>query len=395
MFQDDEQHIYYNAKIDNPIDGQSVQSSLSTVYNKQTQPILRRQSNYEMAVESWAVRCKLPVFVCPIKAGATGAHINVTPFVVNYRYVTPGGVETNYPFTIIYQPDLYATRADTPFPKKPSENNGLQDFDTNPDYYNVNSIERFVNMVNHGLKSAYVLFNAVHGGLHASEVFIKFDPITRLFSLIYPYSYVSAVGVTSVGMDALLYKYFDSIPASFNAYDSAGMDYVLTLIAKPGRDNSYSLGNHYAGAVTNPTTNPPSHLISTQESDSRHLWSNVKHVLITSSSINMRNEYMPVSSYPQEIIKRIENPFNQSKLSVISYIDYVQSGPEGKWSTNLSRDISHQPKVYKWVDLVGDSELNNVQIEFHIVMEDGRIVPMNLPRSGEANLKLVFRKKRF
>ena len=392
MFQDEEEHIYYNVKIGNPIDG-SVQASANCVYNKQTQPILRRQSNYEMAVESWAVRCKLPVFVCPIKAGATGTHINVTPFVVNYRYVI-GGVETNYPFTIIYEPDLYATRTDTPFPLKPSENNGLQDFDTNPDYYNVNSIERFVNMVNHGLKSAYVLFNAVHGGLHASEVFIKFDPVTKLFSLIYPYSYITAVGTTSVGMDALLYKYFDSIPASFNAYDSSGMDYVLTLIAKPGRDNSYSLGNHYAGAVTNPTTNPPSHLISTQESDSRHLWSNIKHVLITSSSINMRTEWMPISSFPQEIIKRQENAFNQSKLSVISYIDYTQGGPEGKWSTNLTRDIAHTPKVYKWIDLVGDSELNNIQIEFSIIMEDGRIVPMSLPKSA-SNLKLVFRKKHF
>lgn len=389
----DHEHIYYNIKIDNPLDNITNQVSTECVYNKQTQNILPRQSDYEVAVDSWAVRANMPVFVCPIQTGALSTNINLTPFTVNYRYTTvPGGVVTNFPVAVTFQPDVFATNK--PLPLAPNANNGLQDFNTNPEYYDVNSIESFVVMVNFAFIAAYNAFNAVHPGIHTEPVHIQFDERTKLFSLVYPFSMIGALsgGITRVGMDVMLYKYFDSLPAAFNDYDSIGMDYELTLIQKPGGQNQYSYGNHYAGAVPVPTTNPPAYLISNQEYSSIHLWNNIKHVLITSSSISVRNEYMPFSNFPTEIVKRDINTFNQNKKSVISYIDYDLALPHAV-STTLNRDLVYRPHISKFIDLVSDDQLNNIQVEFSLVMEDGRIVPVNLPKTGTATLSLLFRKK--
>ena len=43
--------------------------------------------------------------------------------------------------------------------------------------------------------------------------------------------------------------------------------------------------------------------------------------------------------------------------------------------------------------MVGDSPLNNIDLEFSVVTDDGRISKMSLPRDGQANIKLKFRKK--
>ena len=394
QYDDDHEHIYYNIKIDNPQDNITNSATQNCVYNKQTQNILPKQSDYEMAVDSFSVRARLPVFVCPIQTGAAATNRDLTPFIVNYRYTTvPGGVITNFPTTILYLPDVYATSSNRPPPLSPNNNNGLQDFSTNPDYYNINSIERFVEMVNSAFQSSYNAFNAAHPGVNAERVFIQFDDRTKLFSLVYPFSMIGAAsgGVTTIGMDAMLYKYFDSLPAAFNAYDSNGMDYELTLVQKPGQQNNYSYGNHYAGVVPVPTISPPAYLISNQESDSRHLWNNIKHVLVTSSSISVRSEYMPFSNFPTEIIKRDVNTFNQNKKSVIAYIDYSILSP--KTSTTLHRDLLYHPKINKWIDLISDDQLNNINCEFSLVFEDGRVTPLNLPKTATATLDLLFRKK--
>ena len=415
-------NIYYNIRIDNEIDGVDNSASLSCTYEKQTQSILDRQSDYKLAVKSWNIRARLPVFMVTINQG-TNTDINLTPFRVNFSYTT-GGATTNYPTTLLWVPDfafnaLNPARA-TPLPKSPNDNNGIQDLMTSPQYYYCNSYQKWVDIINTALLTSYNAFNAAHAGIHASAPHVQYDNRTGLFSIIGELSY--AVGAGGIGtnkayvsFDALLYKYIDSIPADFNGFNQPnGADYTIAFQQSLGGSNAWSLGNHYAGKVVNATTNPPSHIIMEQETDCRFLWSNIKQILIVSDSLNVRSEFMPSIDFPQQLNQQsvIPNPdvldpsnptsitgnintFNLQKKSVISYIDYNYASPTTFNQSSIHRDIFYEPRYEKYIDLVGDEPLNNISIEIFFETEDGFILPLNIPNKSNVNVKLHFKRKFF
>ena len=63
--------------------------------------------------------------------------------------------------------------------------------------------------------------------------------------------------------------------------------------------------------------------------------------------------------------------FNLNKKSVISYIDYNYASPSKSTQSSLHRDIFYKPTFYKWIDLIGDSPLNNLNLEIFFQTEDG------------------------
>ena len=396
----DKENIYYNVRIDNQIDDVDNSASLDCVYDQQTQNIINKQSDYKMAIESWNIRAKLPIFIATIKQG-TNTDINAMPYSVCYSYTT-GGVTTNYQTFLNWQPDEAFSAGNPnrtlPLPKNPAENNGIQDIYTNPNYYYCNSFIKMINIMNLALTISFNNFNAIHPGIVTEQVWIQYDPRTGLLSMIGNLEYAVGLGGDGtlkpfVSVDALLYKFIDSIPADFNGYNNAnGKDYTILFEQKPGNSNAWARGNHYAGAVPNPQTIPPDYLIMEQESDCRSLWSNIKQIIITSNSINVREEYMPLITFPQQLIKN-PSTFNLNRKSIISYIDYNYGSPQTVLQTSTHRDIFYKPHFYKWIDLVGDSGLNNINIEIFFETEDGFIIPLSIPNKASVNVKMVFRKK--
>jgi hypothetical protein len=152
-----------------------------------------------------------------------------------------------------------------------------------------------------------------------------------------------------------------------------------------------------------------------QEVDCKYLWSNIKQIIITSNSINVRSEFMPQIEFPQQLSQQntIPNPnpnpllpstsitsdvnsFNLDKKSIISYTDYNYASPNPMSQTALSsthRDIFYTPRFYKWIDLIGDSSLNNINIQMFFETEDGFILPLQIPNKASVNVKMVFRRK--
>ena len=95
----DRQHLYYNVRIDNPIDDLDNSPSENCVYNKQTGVILKQQSDYELAIQSWSIRANLPIFIATIEQG-TNTNINLMPFSITFTYTT-GGISYNYQKSLI------------------------------------------------------------------------------------------------------------------------------------------------------------------------------------------------------------------------------------------------------------------------------------------------------
>ena len=385
----DENYIYYNVRIDNPIDGVDNSTSPTCVYNKQTQNILEKQSDYQIAVDNWSVRCQLPVFIATIKQG-TNTDINAMPFSVCYSY---GG--DDFKTDLVWTPEpasLVSTVV--PLPKSPFNNNGIQDLLTNPTYYWATKYYTMVKIINTALKTSYTAFNVAHPGIHAKECWLQYDERTGLFGVVSETGYATGANKAEVFVDALLYKYLDTIQAKFHGYNQPNAkEYQIDFELKEGNFNSWALGNRYAGEVPNPATTPPAYIIMNQESDARFLWSNIKSILISSNSIGVRNTYMPFAKFPQQITNKDFTNFNQSKKSVISYVDYNYASPSFSTQSTLHRDIFYTPKVYRWQDLISNSPLNNIHLEVQYVTEDGFILPMNLPNKASCEISLVFRKK--
>lgn len=392
----DNEHVYYNLSIDNAFDGVNNATTRDCVYEKQTPNILQKQSDYELAVDSWQVRAQLPIFICNIKEGVLATNRNATPFSVCYEFTT-GGVTTRFVSELIWIPDpKFLDATEGPLPKPPSQNNGIQDLLTNPGYYWATKYNTMVKMINTALATAYGLFNAAHPGIHAAAAYLQYNAQTGLFSMCGLTSYATGANPAKVFVNTQLYKYLDTIPARFYGFNRpSGCEYQIDFELRTNESNGWVAGNPDAGVVPNPLTTPPLLVIMEQETDSRNLWNNITQILITSNSISVRDEYLPYRNKPQQIANRDFDQFNQSKRSVLSYLDYNATLASEQVKSSLSRDIRYSPKYRKYIDLVSNDPLNNINVEIFYVIDGVSILPLNLPINGSADIGLFFRKKNY
>tara|TARA_R110002072_G_scaffold209146_1_gene366720 strand:- start:5474 stop:6652 length:1179 start_codon:yes stop_codon:yes gene_type:complete len=375
MLRDESEHIYYDIRLENAFDGTDSSASSNATYNKQTSNILSRQSDYELAVSFWSLRGQIPIFVCPILEGNNN-NINDTPFGVCFSF---GGVD--YSQRIIYAPD---STFNAPLPTSPLNNNGVQD--NLSTYYYIYTFQLFITMINTALTASYIAFNAVNGGIHASAPQFQYDAETGLISLIAERSY-SQAGGASVNVNALLFNYIEGIRVNFNGYNQPNFkDFNFIFTEEPFNKLGF-------GIPPNVVTNPPSHNKYTQEYDVRYLWANVKSILITSSSINTRDEYLPETINPNFINQNRNNAFNPNSRTVISYYDIFLDSNGGN-GANWRQYLYYEPKIYKWTDLMSDSPLNNINIEIFIQLTSGELLPLSIPCQAVATIKLLFRKKK-
>ena len=375
MLRKDNEHIYYNIRIDNQSTPTNSSASPHTIFNKQTDNILSKQSDYELAVGFWSLRAQIPIFVCPVLEG-NNPNINDTPYGVCLSIGTD-----NYPVRIIYSPDSIFT-ADQ-LPKPPSQNNGVQD--NSSTYYFIYTFQKFIELINIALTTSYNQFNVAHPGIHSTAPQFQYDSLTGLISLICERSY-SQGGGSTVNVNALLFNFIEGIRVNFNGYNQPNFkDFNFILDELPFNQLGFSI-------PPNTITNPPLYNKYSQEYDLRYLWCNVKSILITSSTISARGEYLPSSENPN-FLNKIDNSFLPNTRSVISYYDIFLDSSGGN-GANWRQYLYYDPKIYKWIDLKSDAPLNNINIEIFIQLSTGELLPLMIPSDSVATIKLLFRKKK-
>lgn len=395
--EDNREHIYYNVRYNNAFNGVDSSASNNTAINITTSNILEKQSDYECAVDYWSIRGQIPVMIMKINAG-TNTDINATPYGFCFRY---GGID--YAQNIIYTSD----QAVPNLPRSPNDNNGIQDLTNN--YYYIYTFQKFIDLMNTAMEGAYTAFNAVNAGIHSSAPFFQYEEKTGLISLIAEYSYSSGnVGnKAEVFVNSLLFNYVESIKVLFLGYNQANnKDFKFDFTLRKGNSLGYAI-------PPNAITNPPDHIILSQEYDLRYLWCDIKQIIITSSSISTREEYLPSSVNPQafNLVKRappitifppppfnnvnsislLNNEFNPTKKTVLSFFD-IDLTTEAN-TVSWRQYIKYDPKIKKYMDLVNDSPLNQVNIEVNMITGDGTILPLQVPSEAQFNIKFQFRKK--
>lgn len=378
------EHIYFNSRIDNIYGGDETPKLCSS--NQKTGIILDKQKNYEMAITFFRCNGDIPIFFCPIEEGSN-TDINRTNYGVCFNYDG-----NDYPSRLQF---TFEGTVGAPFnyPKAPNDNNGTQDFSTG--YYGIYTFQHFINMTNTALLNAYNAFNTAHPGIHNSAPWFQYDAKTGLISLVCEFSY-SQAGSAGIFMNALLYNYYEAIRVNWSGFNQPNFkDYRFMITKMEGNQNAYALPG---ATIFVPPANP-AYLIFTQEYDTRYLWQNITSLLITSPSIQMRSEYLPSAYNPNTGntipagIKPELSTFNPNFNQVLNYFDIVYE--PGRVS--VREPIYYNPHIYKWIDLTGDSPLNQVAINVYMILNNGVVLPLYL--QSEANngfdIKFEFRKKMF
>jgi GTPase SAR1 family protein len=131
----------------------------------------------------------VPAYIFPIKNGLTQTNRNLSPFKIRFEYYNAGAFFI-YGLTkdIIFQSQVLDQ-----LPKPPSQNGGLQDFETAPFYYYVYDVAWMLKIFNDNIKATYQEFctNLLGFGVSLDTAlypFYTYNFSSRLFSLNFPIS---------------------------------------------------------------------------------------------------------------------------------------------------------------------------------------------------------------
>jgi hypothetical protein len=373
------EHTYINARIDNIYAGDETpkRATLTQKYSA----LIDKQSDYEMAVTFWNLKGELPIFICPIVEGITQNNIDLTPFGVCFSYAG-----NDYSAPVIYQSFSSVYGVNVPFPKPPSKNGGIQDLQTNA-YYTVYAYKDFLDMVNSAIVTAFVAFKVAHPTSPNSNVpqFV-FDPATKLISLLCDFTF-SQPGTAYFHMNDLLLNYFAGLQVEFNGYNQPNFkDYTFIIEQGAYNTNAFAV----PGDVIPTPPLLPEVLKITQDYNALYLWSNIRSVIFTSSTILSRDEVMPPVLNPNSQFAQNLNKFNPTSTNIISYYDLIEDAN----STATARQfIYYNPPIYKWIDLMGDTPLQTIQLDVYIQTTNGQLLPLFIPSNQCIDIKFLFRKK--
>ena len=132
---------------------------------------------------------QIPMYIFPIQNGKTQTNFNLSPFKIRFEYYNASGLFI-YGLT---SPIIYKSQVLDKNPLPPSQNSGLQDFQTSPLYYYVYDIDWMLNIFNSNIETAFTAFcdNLIPFGVALDNTqfpFYTYSSSTRLFSLNFPIS---------------------------------------------------------------------------------------------------------------------------------------------------------------------------------------------------------------
>lgn len=361
--------VYFNMSLENSISS-STKPILAITNQNLNVAVIPNAKEYNLAVERFSVDTSLiPIFLCPVVLGQPD--INLTPFVISIQYKALS----------VSQPLIFFTQiADALRPTPPMV---TQDFTTG--YYNVSTINHMLSVINQGFFNAA---SAMHG-LDAtfpepftskpSQPFISFNYTTNLFELIASESYVSNSGAyigISAYVNTALYNYLGLQISSINL-GSNDLNYLLNISSNYGGGEPYIY-------PTNPNVT-----YSKMVADHRAIdrWSPVSKILITSTSLQTRGEFIqPSVSYGQ--LKAIGSNSETSKIITDFEPDYYNGSIQNR---NIIQYGVTGVANYRLIEfnVSGVSEIRNFNIQFWWADNYGNIYPIYLSLGGGYSLKLA------
>lgn len=380
------QVIYPNTTIAAPSIGSG---PVDAVYDvTKTIPVLDRCSDYYCAVVRFDIPLNsVPLFIMPILPNQSNP--NKTPMILGINF---NGV--NYGSNLLY----YAKQSPSTLPV---QNQPVQVI-TN--YYYIYSYQVLIDMMNLALLLAWnisgleALFLPVPPStVVVSPPFFYYDEVTKLINLVVPSLFTEVVApATTIPIiylnDALLY-FLQSFPFFFHGYDQPfGRDYDFALtnttplagippLFPPVPSRVFPSNNQgYALFGTTPT-DPPSYYLYTQEYSVIQYWSSLRKIIITSTSIPINPEIVPVSN-------NLSSDISVSFPILTDFIPAIEFAGQ-------SRAIAYYNPTsqYRLIDMTSTAPLSKISLKIYWQDLQGNLYPLRISAGQEASVKLGFFRK--
>ena len=377
LLNSEEEHIYYDLKVANNYILTQSEKPILFQQKDECGIILDKQSDYRMAVASFALDLEIPITIMLIDSGTFQNDINLSIYSIT---ITNEATGVNYQERPVFIPDVNTQLNPTFIPKSPQDNNGLQDFSTG--YYNLFSYYAYCNIINNTFKAIQSRINADTPNAMPNAPHIVYE--NEKFSVVYPkemFNSITGDPQFTIFFNVPLALDLAGFPSALNQYDNVdGKDIRIVLI--PPND---IMARKYNPDNSNvPPSTIPAYYIMTAEFDIRYRFNSVAGLVLVSDHISVRKEYYPDSIGGSNIAV-----FNTPSLPIISSYSIIDDGG----SSYLTPQY-YEPSFYKWIDLVGDQPLNTIDIKLFFQMKRGGLKNAYIPLNSMSIIKFVFQRKR-
>lgn len=337
-------NVYLNITIDNET---NTETPYKAIYNQsRTLPILDKCSDYYMSVIRFDIPLdQVPLTIIPVIPNQPNP--NLMTLVVGITNVG------NFPENLIYIPDNTAT---VPVQDQPTQ--------VITNYYYVYNYNNVIRSANNALNAAFIAAGSPGGG---SAPIMIFDQNTQLFSFIVEDSFITS-GATIFCNEPFV-NYFDAFHWKFLTYNSViGKDYELVYDILP--NNEYP-------TVTYPIMAP--YYRFTQEYSSLANWTALRKILITSSTIPARKEFVTTTANSDVTVT----------FPIIT--DFIPPLD----TSSQSRSIAYYVPTsqYRLVDLVSENPLTNIDLQVYWQDKYGTVHQLLISQQQQLSIKIIFVRK--
>lgn len=344
MITDNGDNIYVNITIEDPDQSKRIPAEYRVT---KTIPILPKSDDYYASVIKFTIPLdEIPLLVMPIVPNQPNP--DLTPFVIG---ISTGGVD--YPFNVIYNCENGLT--------PPVQNQPKQ---VVTEYYFVFEFENLLQAINAALAQAFS-----SSSLSGNVPYFYIDVESGLINLVVDvvnFATYPATPPATIFINSSLQSYLNSFHYQYVGPSSIGKSYQFVL-SRTGNNNRI----------------PPFDPAGTQkrfiqEYTTLPLWSSLRNILLTSSSMPISSEFTSsgnsgeTTTFPiiSEFTPQIER--SGDSRSVAYYIPSAQ---------------------YRLIDLNSSTGLNTIDVKIYWQDKNSNIYPLYISRFQQANIKLGFFKK--
>jgi len=423
-------HIYLDLEIvNNDRQGSQIKTNLQFSENR-TNPILDNPSNYEMSVVRFEVdtpAVTLPIFIPLVDVDGVNNDLNKTAYTVSMAQISGSSLTNLATANVVWSPeDKTATLPKNGGVLTPTPYITSQDITTG--YYNCYNVKWWLSCVNATLDSVWKQVSGATTSNNSPSLVV--DDGTNLITLLTPFSQsptpinfaVSEDKVNGSGLpiylstnsnppvqyvlffNELLFNLFSGLPSVYygntlapksifvNNADNATVQAQPNLLAYFIQPINY--GNYNIIPTIPPGGSAPFYWVTTtSEYSPVPMWSPIMSLQFSSTLIPRLLSYTTADiPYNSLTASGFVSSGNNSQITdMITDIEVgLTTGSEYKPS------VLYIPKgEYRLIDLQGNQAIYNTDFRISWKTQYGQVIAFRLGSQCGANLKILFRRKRF
>lgn len=349
-------HIYYDLKAVHQNTDHTQQSL--TFKETRTVPYLMTPQQYFLSIVRFNISSQLPVFIPRIETGPAQTDPNKTIYTM-YINLAPKTVKINFQWI---SPSLVSPPA--------SQNGFYTTQDINNEYYKCFNYKYFLNLMNKQISDALGLLPLAG----VTAVWFEMDDNSYKFKLNY-----------IVSASTVVPRFFMNVPLKnlFSAFSFQEVSAVPNSVIQPSP--IYELLIQY---VAGPGATS---ITAVADFPTLSSWNPTSSIVFTTSLMPIEQSAVSKSKvYGQNTTFASPTSSNVTSSTVTDFT--VNVGPNNFYVP----EIDYLPAgEYRLIDMVGNSPIYATDIKVEWMDKYGNLYPFYLPSGGWADIKIMFRQKRF